>query len=844
MRRRAIVLFAIFGVYLVTSVVPVGAATTADLAVGSEHTTDSDFSNAETLQNVSVSGTGEAASVALDSIGGGVSRWSFDGDATDAWANNDGSVSGGSYSTGVDGQAISLSGADKVTVADSGSLDVSDITFSTWIKWDGTTPQLYDPVVADKYGSYQVAIDSKNGNSQLRWRVWVGGTKYDILSPNSVPADTWVHYMGTYDGSRMVLYRDGSQVGSNSSPSGAIDSSANGLTFGQDFNGDNGYSGSIDVSRIYSDAKSGAIAAQLHSNPGTDIALDYGTYVSANHSVSDAKEMFANLTLSNASATVRGEGWTGAQWQPVTSTSYSTSGNRTLDISGTSYETWRVNVSFVKTGGNPTAELHDEGILVGTQPSSIDNNSLSPNTTSSPVDSLPVTLSATVSDPDFVNGDAATVHWFIDGTERGTTTATSNGTTTFTVSDSLAGGNHFWHLEVTDQYGHRTTSATAQFVTPAKLRIFNETAPSTLVDSATVEVRMLTNETGAVEVFKRNTSDGVINMTGLPADKPFIVVAEADGYYNRRIFVPSLYETQSIYLLPETETVSDTIFSIDDYTGNYPSDDTVLLVQRPLNGNYKTVLGDYFGATGEFPAELAYNTRHRLVLYNVKTGEKRIVGTYTPLTSSTQTVIVTPKGVTTLEDEPPSVVLHPQVHRLPALDGTDISVTVREGDQTVTNWNVTASLQNDSSTTTVWIASDTSPGTLSKSLDLNGHHASTLVVNVTWTTSGGQSATKTYRISLSEAIGNDQSLLEGLAGLAALSPAGGARTAFTGFLAMLVTVLVVASVGSIQPSGEIAGLAGVLTLTGFSVIGFGVTYDLVFVTAVGFLSFAAIRRGL
>ncbi|WP_049970761.1 hypothetical protein [Haladaptatus cibarius] len=502
-----------------------------------------------------------------------------------------------------------------------------------------------------------------------------------------------------------------------------------------------------------------------------------------------------------------------------------------------------MNVSFEKTGANPTAQLHDEGILVETSAPTVDNTSLSPDTTTTTAD-LPVTLSADVSDVDFGRSqDSLTVHWYVDDIKRGTTTPSSNGTTSFEVSDVDA-GTHDWHIEVEDQYGHRTTSETAQFSSPADLRIFNESAPSDLVDNAEVELRMLTNETGAVEVFTRNTSNGVINMTGLPADKPFIVVAEADGYYNRRIFVPSLYDTQSIYMLPDGREISDTIFSIDDYTGNYPDDNTVLLVQRALNGSYKTVLGDYFGASGEFPAQLAYNTRHRLVLHNVETGDQRIVGTYTPLTPSTQTVVVTPEGVTTLEGAPPNVVLHPQVRRLPALDGADISVSVREGDQTVTNWNVTATLRTNSTTTTVWTASDSNPGTLSKSLNLDGFHESTLVVNVTWTTSNGLSATETYEIALSEAIGNDHSLLEGIAALAALSPPGGARAAFTGFLAMLVTVLVVAGVGSIQPSGEIAGLAGVLTLTGFSVIGFGVTYDVVFVASVGFLSFAAIRRGL
>lgn len=802
MRRRTIVAFAVFATYLVVSTAPV-AATHGGLVVGSEHSTDTDFNNAQTLDRVSVSGSGTAADVALDPP----VEYAVVDDSGDGTAESDRTFVGGNDNTAFHSE---------FKVQPTTDLTLHEITAQI-VETRGTDYGFTVDIYA-----VQENPDGTVGEGTLIKSNW---DPEFTTGPQSIRTDSTVN-MTAGDSWTLEF------VVSSPAPSG----SSGQIRIGMD--GDSG------LTSWYWNPVAGFVDAGGELTL-QDASPDNGTYISPNHTVSNAQEAWANITVSNATASVEWQAWNSSteQWQVVNASTFSTTGNHSLDISGTDYETWRVNVSFKKTGANPTAQLNDEGVLVETGEPTVDDASLSPNTTSTSQD-LPVTLSADVSDPDFGTsyGDSATVYWHVDGEERGTTTVSSNGTTSIQLSD-VGAGEHDWHIEVEDEFGHRTTSATGQFAMPAELRIYNESAPTELVDNATVELRMLTNETGAVEVYERTASNGVINMTGLPTEKPFIVVADADGYYDRRIFVRSLYETQSIYMLPDSEQVADTIFSIDDYTGKFASEDTVLLVQRPLNGSYRTVLGDYFGSTGEFPAELAYNTRHRLVLYNVQTGEQRIAGTYTPLTSSTQTVVVTPEGVTNIEGEAPNARLQPQVRRLPALDGADLSVTLREGNLTVTDWTVTATLENNSSSTTVWTASGTGPGTLSQTLDLDDSYESTLVVTVTWNTSEGLSASETFRISLTEAIGNDHSLLDGVTSLAALSPEGGARAAFTGFLAMLITVLVIAGVGSIQPSGEIAGLAGILTLTGFAVIGFGVTYDVVFVASVGWISFAAIRRG-
>jgi hypothetical protein len=104
-------------------------------------------------------------------------------------------------------------------------------------------------------------------------------------------------------------------------------------------------------------------------------------------------------------------------------------------------------------------------------------------------------------------------------------------------------------------------------------------------------------------------------------------------------------------------------------------------------------------------------------------------------------------------------------------------------------------------------------------------------------------STKYYDIQVIEHYEHDTTLLAAITSLANQSPAGNARQSFTTFLSMLLSIFTIGAVARVQPSGELAGATGVFVLGGLSAIGW-VEYDLVFVAAVGLISFAAIRRGL
>lgn len=815
--------------YLVVSAVPVAAANT-NLAAGSMHTTASDFQAATTLDNTTVSGSGTAAYVELTEAG---TR-----DVVDDFESFDGSNYQGNLSQF--------------------SQDNTHVKHGSWALQGTTSGNSHQIISTSGLAAYPSAGDS------FQYWVYTGEANFAFMQFGVQDADS--HYAAIIGaaGSQVILRKTDNGATTDLDSQTAADIQPN--TWLQ-VRVDWGASGDINVSVLNesggavtsvnatdSTFTSGGVGFQVNT-PGTESGVsawfdyvrtlgpvDRGVYVSQNHTVSNATQARVNTTLDNATAVLTALKHDGSGFVEVSSTTVSSSGNHTIDISGhEDATTWRINVTFRAQSGDTTARLHDEMIQFTNAQPRIDNSSATPSGGAAAA-TIPVELNISVSDRTFgrPQGESLTVEFFIDGSSVGTDTLSANGTASLTTS--ATGGDHQWSVNVSDAHGGTTPSAAFSFTVPNELQVRNETAPSELVDNVTVEIRAFANETGTVQVIERNTSDGTINMTGFPADQPFIVVAQANGYHDRRIFVRSLSETQTIYLLPSSEPVADTIFRIDDYTGNFPTDTTVLLVQRALNGSYRTVLGDFFGATGEFPAELADGQRHRLVLFNAETGEQRIAGTYTPLTASTQTVVVTPQGVAAVEGAPPSVVLQPQARRLPALDGAEIAATVHENDLDVTGWRATATLVNNTTSTRVWTATSNGPGTQNTALNLNSSHEATLVVNVTWNASNGLSATETFEISLSRTFTNDATLLDSVDRLEQQSPAGRARAAFTTFVAMLVTVFVVAATGSIQPSSEIAGFAGVLTLTAFAVVGFGVGYDLVFAASVGLVSFVAIRR--
>lgn len=370
-------------------------------------------------------------------------------------------------------------------------------------------------------------------------------------------------------------------------------------------------------------------------------------YNGSEHTADRVTAGFTDLTLDGASANVTWQGYDGSNWVVVDTTTYTTPGNKTATLSG-GYAKWRTNISFDSAGSGDVATLEDEGILATTSAPTLDNSSASPSG-GGKINSQP-TYSINGSDVDFstAQGDTVTLEWYQNGAKVGETTESTNGTWTFSPPDSGA-GTTTWHVVTTDEYGetHNTTSQTFTYDTPSVLSIFNESAPSTLIDDTDIRVRYF--EDGTENVVEREVTDGTADLTGVPVGSRLIVTLKGNStkFEYRRIVLESLYEQQSAYLLPTSSNSVPVNFRIEDSTGRFPASESVLYIERALTKDfdddgdnetkYQTIAGDTFGAAENFPAVLEKNERYRLRVENEE-GEVRVLGSYTPTVSTTEII--------------------------------------------------------------------------------------------------------------------------------------------------------------------------------------------------------------
>ena len=146
-------------------------------------------------------------------------------------------------------------------------------------------------------------------------------------------------------------------------------------------------------------------------------------------------------------------------------------------------------------------------------------------------------------------------------------------------------------------------------------------------------------------VATRTTSDGTVDMSGLPIDQRFAVTVEADGYITRQIIIPSLLDQQTAYLLPDDSSI-DTVsprFEIEDPTNQFNPQRTEIVFKRPININgsteFKAVAGDRIGLNG-FDTTLEADQRYRVVVTDPDSGAQRELGEFTPTTSELVTFTV------------------------------------------------------------------------------------------------------------------------------------------------------------------------------------------------------------
>jgi hypothetical protein len=273
------------------------------------------------------------------------------------------------------------------------------------------------------------------------------------------------------------------------------------------------------------------------------------------------------------------------------------------------------------------------------------------------------------------------------------------------------------------------------------------------------------------------------------------------------------------------------VFTIQDYTGEFPQDSTALLVQRGLNGTWQTVTGDYFGATGEFPAQL-------------DTGERRVAGSYTPLTASTQTVRITTEAEINVVGRSLDVSITPATRTLVNRSSETVTVSLEADDDVVfENATLRAVFRNADRTSSTILANKTVTNLDKHTLTLNlqGRSRGTVDIVVDYRTQSVTS-TESATYGIRQDFQNEHALLTVLGEIGPRFPEASVG-AFQSIIVLFSTVLVSTLTASRVTSSELVAGVALAMLAAWSSIGW-ISYGVVFAAGAGFVGFAAIRRGL
>jgi PKD repeat protein len=248
-----------------------GDSTPVDTAQNPSHTYANAGTYTVTLTATGSSGTTPSTktqtitvSTANASTGGLVAAYNFEEASgttvIDASGNgNHGTISGATRTTsGKFGRALSFDGISNwVTVNDSASLDLTNgMTLEAWVYPTATMSGWQAVINKEQPGGFGAAYYLAANSDLNQPEVAIYTTDwYKLYGGPALSANQWVHLVGTYDGSTMKLYVNGSQV-SSQPQAGGIDVTSGVLRIGGNSYWGEFFKGRIDEIRIYNRALS------------------------------------------------------------------------------------------------------------------------------------------------------------------------------------------------------------------------------------------------------------------------------------------------------------------------------------------------------------------------------------------------------------------------------------------------------------------------------------------------------------------------------------------------------------------------------------------------------------
>ncbi len=225
---------------------------------------------------------GKKSSLSRDITSGLVGKWSFDeATGTIAYDMSGNGNNGTMYnnptrttSTCAIGYCLNFNGSNTyIQITDTSYIKPALISVSAWFN---TTDKTISQRVVSKTesGSFQISLNENSacGNSTLCFLVYISGTGYKAatIPISSISNSTWYHVVGTYDGSVVRLYLNGTLI-SSTSQSGSIGYSTTPLCVGSESTsgsciGGTYFSGKIDDVRIYNRALSATEIKNLYES--------------------------------------------------------------------------------------------------------------------------------------------------------------------------------------------------------------------------------------------------------------------------------------------------------------------------------------------------------------------------------------------------------------------------------------------------------------------------------------------------------------------------------------------------------------------------------------------------
>ena len=160
-------------------------------------------------------------------------------------------VNGPVWSTGKYGGALTFDGVnDIVTINDSSSLHLtSAMTLEAWVRSTTSSSGWRSVLLKEIPGELSYALYGNTGTNRPSVQI-TANTSVDTRGTAQLPANTWVHMAGTYDGATLKLYINGALVSSNAA-SGTLRASTNPLRIGGNLVWGEYFIGQIDDVRIY-----------------------------------------------------------------------------------------------------------------------------------------------------------------------------------------------------------------------------------------------------------------------------------------------------------------------------------------------------------------------------------------------------------------------------------------------------------------------------------------------------------------------------------------------------------------------------------------------------------------